>query len=53
MSEDIALALGGRKTNVGSTARYPAHDRTPSLSIREADNGKILVHCHAAAARIV
>lgn len=27
-------------------ARCPSHaDRTPSLSIREADDGKVLVHC--------
>lgn len=36
----------------GSGARYssqcPAHeDRDPSLSIREKDDGKILIHCHA------
>lgn len=44
----IAKALGGRKTNGGWTARCPAHDdRTPSLSIREADDNKVLVHCHA------
>ena len=30
------------------TAQCPAHDdRSPSLSIRECDNGKILVYCHA------
>ncbi len=29
-------------------AQCPAHnDRTPSLSIRETDNGKILIHCFA------
>lgn len=29
-------------------ARCPAHgDRTPSLSIRATDGGKVLVHCHA------
>jgi hypothetical protein len=29
-------------------ARCPAHDdRTPSLSIRNANGGKVLVHCHA------
>ena len=29
-------------------ARCPAHDdRTPSLSIREGHDGKLLVHCHA------
>jgi hypothetical protein len=29
-------------------ARCPAHDdRSPSLSIREMDDGRVLVHCHA------
>ena len=29
-------------------ARCPAHqDRTPSLSIGAADDGKVLIHCHA------
>ena len=28
-------------------ARCPAHDdRSPSLSIREADDGRVLLHCH-------
>ena len=46
-AETIAKALGGRKAGGGWTARCPAHDdRTPSLSIREADN-KVLVRCHA------
>ena len=45
--EKIGKALGGRKTGGGWTARCPAHDdRTPSLSIRHADDGKVLVHCH-------
>ena len=44
----IAKALGGRKAGGGWTARCPAHDdRTPSLSIREADDNKVLVRCHA------
>jgi len=47
-AEAIAKALGGRKAGGGWTARCPAHDdRTPSLSIREADDNKVLVHCHA------
>jgi putative DNA primase/helicase len=48
-AEAIAKALGGRKAGGGWTALCPAHDdRTPSLSIREADdNNKVLVHCHA------
>jgi putative DNA primase/helicase len=44
----LAQALGGRKKGGGWTARCPAHDdRNPSLSIRETDHGKVLVHCHA------
>jgi hypothetical protein len=47
-SETIAAALGGRKAGGGWTARCPAHDdRNPSLSIRDADDGKVLVHCFA------
>jgi len=47
-AEGIAKALGGRKAGGGWTARCPAHDdRTPSLSIRDADENKVLVHCHA------
>jgi putative DNA primase/helicase len=44
----IAHALGGRKGSTGWTTRCPAHDdRNPSLSIREAPDGKVLVRCHA------
>ena len=44
----IAKALGGRKVGGGWTARCPAHDdRTPSLSIRDTVDGKVLVRCHA------
>jgi hypothetical protein len=44
--------LGGleqvRKSGPGWVARCPAHeDRSPSLSIREGDDGRVLVHCHA------
>jgi hypothetical protein len=47
-AETIAKALGGRKAGSGWTARCPAHDdRTPSLSIRGADDNKVLVRCHA------
>lgn len=47
-AEVIAKALGGRKAGCGWTARCPAHDdRTPSLSIRDANNDKVLVRCHA------
>lgn len=47
-AEAIAKALGGRKAGRGWTARCPAHDdRTPSLSICDADHNKVLVRCHA------
>jgi putative DNA primase/helicase len=47
-AEAIAGALSGRKCGGGWVARCPAHDdRTPSLSIREISNGKILVRCFA------
>jgi putative DNA primase/helicase len=47
-AETIAKALGGRKAGGGWMARCPVHDdREPSLSIRDADDGKVLVRCHA------
>ena len=47
-AETIAKALGGRKAGGGWMARCPAHDdREPSLSIRDAGDGKVLVRCHA------
>ena len=38
-----------RKNGAGKwTACCPAHkDRSPSLSIRELDDGRVLLHCHA------
>jgi hypothetical protein len=48
-AETIALALGGRRTGRTWMACCPAHDdREPSLAIRDADNGKVLLRCHAA-----
>src|SRR5262245_8368010 len=39
-AEAVAKALGGRKAGGGWTASCPAHDdQTPSLSIRDADDG--------------
>jgi hypothetical protein len=47
-AETIAKALGGRKAGGGWMARCPTHDdREPSLSIRDANDGKVLVRCHA------
>lgn len=46
-AEQIARALGGRRSGDGWVARCPVHaDRNPSLSVTERD-GKLLVHCHA------
>jgi putative DNA primase/helicase len=47
-AEVIARALGGRRTGRGWSARCPAHDdRTPSLSLHDSPDGKVLVRCHA------
>jgi putative DNA primase/helicase len=47
-AETIGKALGGRKAGGGWMARCPAHDdRTPSLSIRDSEDNKVLVYCHA------
>jgi putative DNA primase/helicase len=47
-AEEIAAGLGGKRSGRGWTCRCPAHDdRTPSLSVTEADDGKVLVRCHA------
>ena len=47
-AESIAVALGGRKAGSGWSARCPAHDdRTPSLSLCDTGEGKVLVRCHA------
>ncbi len=45
----IAVALPrGHKSGAGWMACCPSHeDRNPSLSIRDAEGGKVLVHCHA------
>lgn len=48
--EKIISALHGlRKTGAGRwLARCPSHeDRSPSLSIRELDDGRVLMHCFA------
>ena len=37
-----------KENGIGWVARCPAHDdKTPSLSITEGDDGRVLVHCHA------
>lgn len=51
-AETLAKALGGRKAGAVWMARCPAHeDREPSLSIANADDGKVLVCCHAGCAQ--
>jgi hypothetical protein len=43
---EVARCLHARRTGAGWIARCPAHpDRAPSLSIREGDGGRILLHC--------
>ena len=45
---DITKALGARWHGATGTARCPAHhDRKPSLSISESQDGTPLVYCHA------
>lgn len=46
---DIAELLGARRTGCGRwQARCPAHDdKSPSLSISEGSDGRVLLHCHA------
>jgi putative DNA primase/helicase len=47
-AEDVAVALGGNRSGSGWMARCPCHrDDKPSLSIREAGDGKVLLKCHA------
>ena len=37
-----------KKSGKGYQARCPAHaDNGPSLSVREGDDGRVLLHCHA------
>jgi putative DNA primase/helicase len=47
-AESIAIALGGRKAGRGWSACCPVHDdSTPSLSLRDSGDGRVLVFCHA------
>jgi len=46
-AEDLATALGGKRDGAQFIACCPAHDdSTPSLAIRDGDDGRILVYCH-------
>jgi len=47
-AETISKALGGRKAGTGWYAQYPAHaDTSPSQSVSELPDGRILPHCFA------
>ena len=47
-AQEIIKALGGKWYGAYGTARCPGHeDQTPSLSIRDGDDGRLLTHCHA------
>lgn len=45
----LSLVDGVKRTGIGAwLARCPAHaDKRPSLSIRDTDNGAVLIHCFA------
>jgi putative DNA primase/helicase len=50
---EIARHLRGRRIPSGWIARCPAHeDRNPSLSLKDGEDGRILVHCHAGCEQI-
>ncbi len=47
-AESVTKALRGRWSGNSGEARCPAHeDKTPSLSIRDGDVGRLLTCCHA------
>jgi putative DNA primase/helicase len=47
-AELIARALGGKKVGASWLAPCPAHaDREPSLALRDGEDGRALVRCHA------
>lgn len=52
-AEEIARTLGGaRKAGDDWSCRCPAHDdKKASLSIKDSDKGRLLVHCHAGCAQ--
>ena len=50
LAQSIASVRGGAisKTSTGFTCRCPAHDdHTPSLSVSDGPDGRVLLHCHA------
>ena len=47
-AESLTKALQGRWNGSSGVARCPGHDdKTPSLSISDGENGRLLVRCHA------
>ncbi|MEQ8652419.1 MAG: toprim domain-containing protein [Kiloniellales bacterium] len=47
-AENLALTLNGRKSGASWMCLCPAHpDRSPSLAVRDAEGGAVLVRCHA------
>ncbi|MCL4291382.1 MAG: AAA family ATPase [Thermoleophilia bacterium] len=49
--ELVSRLKRAKRSGTGWTARCPAHDdRTPSLSVSEGDDGRLLVKCHAGCA---
>jgi hypothetical protein len=48
ITKELAAILQAKRSGVGWSAKCPAHpDRSPSLSIREGDDGRILLRCFA------
>lgn len=48
IDEFLSLLQGVRRTSRGHKAQCPAHkDKDPSLHIREAEDGRILIYCFA------
>ena len=44
----LGLLSGVKKSGVGFMASCPAHDdRSPSLSVKEGNDGRVLLHCFA------
>jgi hypothetical protein len=47
-TKEFAALLQAKRSNEGWSAKCPAHnDRSPSLSIREGDGGRVLLRCFA------
>lgn len=51
--EDLVRELGGRQSGSGWMVHCPSHDdRTPSLTLKEGESGKVLLKCHAGCSNI-